>query len=1341
MKAFKLKYSFPLLFLSLLFSTTLQLNAVSVGVIGFSQRPINSLNSVTINGAILQIGNQLICRNGNNSDGSNGADGNTCLAPTLGTPNNSWRQYRFQADTSPSAPFNSMAKLVMLPGDEVVSARLYWSARANDSTDASSNAAGQIQIKGPLATAYTTLTALPGDHGNDGIDYGASVDVTAYVTNNMSGNYHVGGIVSQSGTSGIYASWQLLIVVKNSARSLKNIAIYDGFDSIYDTAITTTATNFITPTGTKPFNANLFVYSGETDDSYGDSTEIQDGTGAWNFLIDGQNDPNDVMNASVSSPDYPGGYRSNDTTMANPNFQNVLGVDIDKLVINDKLDSSKQILSNSQTSTQIKLSSFKGSYSSADRYSLNMFAFETEVFVPEFCYDYAYKQQGKYFTEKNAGNADPRLVGDVVTNESVEVTIYLKSLVDSSITISDMMIHVSDINNTQAKLLGNSVRLATKGSLYPTIPPYSTNTIGEEDFINNIDKGILGENEYFYVYYSLDPQTTDLDMPITVDASYNLNLQSVSVPYTLRLSKEIPLCDDGAYDYSPVTGVFNVVHNNYYNNATQFYNLPTQVTSRAGDFKVITTDAEDNDLLQPKSTIVAVELIDAAAFQTTDASCRELDSAISERVWVTFDENNSQTMFDRASLEASLGLNNLISSAPEFYAQARENTAFRVSYNAIPDTNDSLINHTLLPNGEYLINNFTELVQTIGDCKRPVLYPLGSSENVGTATMVAQACGQASSNNSITKAQYQSCMECLYGYNVRFVCSRDNFAIRPEAFLIKINDQDQANLSNKIRVANTDNISGTTSVDSPTAETELAAGYQYNLEINATNHLTNAASVGYTKVFEVDSTTDLLEYEWSPTSTLTGCNDMNDTPIDFRIVDGSVLNLNSSLNQVGKYVLQMKDETWTTVDNNPTAMSHHIAPYFLSPNSLDCVQNTSDTASETAVTSNASPLNGCYISSNHDGSSPNPLQYRDYPVEFHPYIFDITGIRATVGLAHQDVNASSYIYMSDMSKDENMSYHLNGIIRAAGENNSSLSNFVNNCYAKPLDINLNIASMNLPVAYQYRFHSLDSNKVDISTHNGNLVGGTIINVVTADFPKDKNGSADTIVNLNYNRTNNVEINPEAITFNKYNLNCTNTANCTFNADLSTRDSNGSKDLNSSIAVKHYYGRTHSPRSRFVTNPGNAFIYYEIYCNGTTLNGSKCDKGLLPNSYISKITDDPRWFRNEEHNITSHGDIGIITQKGSSSDVSAGTLNNNTVGRTVAPLTYTPGSKGYPYKATMLNAAPSFLIYGKYDATNTQTQNDFEVEFVNPNGNWAGENNGANTTGDTASSKTNRRSMW
>ena len=131
--------------------------------------------------------------------------------------------------------------------------------------------------------------------------------------------------------------------------------------------------------------------------------------------------------------------------------------------------------------------------------------------------------------------------------------------------------------------------------------------------------------------------------------------------------------------------------------------------------------------------------------------------------------------------------------------------------------------------------------------------------------------------------------------------------------------------------------------------------------------------------------------------------------------------------------------------------------------------------------------------------------------------------------------------MADMSvsSDENMYYHLNGIIKAVGENNETLSNFVDNCYARPLNIDLNKSTVNLPVAYQYRFKTLDENGAVIRTDNADLNNtGNFISVTAADFTKALNGSADTTLNLNYNRTVDNPQNPEEITFFNYDVDCT-----------------------------------------------------------------------------------------------------------------------------------------------------------------------------------------------------------
>ena len=1145
MKTFKKAFYFPLLFLLFLFNLSTLANAANIA---FANVPIEGGDSITVNGAILQIGNQLLCKNT--------ADFATCQDPgtTGDTQNNHHLQHRARIDTS-VAHSNTMAKLVMQAGDEIVLARLYWSARAVNSTDAESAAARDIRIKGPASTTYTLVTSPVAKHGSDSYDYGASADVTDYIKTNGAGDYYVGDILTDSGGYGIYASWQLVVVVKNAARTLKNIAIYDGFDSIYWDTITVDATGFITPRGSDLFNANLFIYAGETDDGYGDNTEIYSDVQGWVSLIDGQNDANDVMNASVSSPDYTNGYRDQDPAMANPNFRNVLGVDIDKLVINDENDLTKQTLSNSQTSTQIRLTS------TGDLYSLNMFAFETEVYVPEFCYDYAYKQQGKYFTELNDGSNAPKIEGDVLTNVDVNVTVFIRNLVDSDIEVTDMYVDIVDINTTQATYVRNSTHWAMVPRIIPEPIPDS-DLVVDDSFIKDIDIGTISSNDYFYLYYTLNPLEPHLDMPLNVEANYNLEIDGMVIPYKLILGPDIKLCSTTNFSYEPVEGQFNLVHEDYYNSSTTYYNLPTQVTSREGNFKVISMDPNNLNSLQalPNRVKVSVELIDISAFHDTFTACKELESAISPRIWVEFN-GTSSTPFNQAALIAASNKANALEAAGgepsklpnswDFYKNANENTAFRISYNEVGETGFVLdYNESTTTSGFYVINNFVEAIQVIGECSHPVFYFDKNNNFKKDVTQVATACGN--NGNSIPESHLEACLECIYGYNTALVCSRDNFSIRPEALLIKMDDQNQTGFTSYKRLDD-DGLGIISGVTTPTARTlELASGYKYHVEVNATNHRGNEASPGYTKTYGIIND-DRAQFVWNdPLPLLTGCNDDSNKTLDIRFLEGYT-ETNTSVHQVGEYYFNKTDVEWTTVDNNPAFMGHHTGANFLNSSIPDCILGSTDTEAVGTVAGSAMPLNGCTISSNHD-SSGTTLKYRDYYIEFHPYDFNLT-IVPTVGLNYTAINDNntSYIYMADMSfnngQDENMSYHLNGNIIAQDYNGTQLSNFVDNCYAKPLDISISKTDTTLndtdgnPIVYQYRFHDINATgsvitALDIDGNDTTPLLPVQIQVIDDYFTKDLNGLMNTRLNLNYNREINTTANPTTIAFSKYDVNCT-----------------------------------------------------------------------------------------------------------------------------------------------------------------------------------------------------------
>ena len=931
---------------------------------------------------------------------------------------------------------------------------------------------------------------------------------------------------------------------------------------------------------------------------------------------------------------------------------------------------------------------------------------------PEFCYGYTYKQNGIDFTEDNNGTEDPRLVNNGSnTLDDIDMTIYIQNL--STLTMRNLSSEIVNINTSEVAYASASKTFA--------------------------EDGPINQYEYFYIKYLLTPQKTDFNTSIELELTL-LDLNG----YQMTLNSQyLPLCtyagSSSAYNSQP--RIFNVIHNDYYANDNladgqndSYYNIPTQVVKREGNFSIISLDgniSDGIDILTPVSTGVAVDLIQADYYNDSEASCQDENSAISKRVWLTFDNNISIRPFNKQTLMNAIaqGTTDLATSS-EFYEKAGKNVAFRVSYNVTVDGADLIDTAPGAHNPSLIqILNFTELVQDIKYCRQPVTMSNGS-----VTELVPVAC-RNTGTKGITQQEFKICMECIYGLNTKYACSRDNFAIRPEAFLMKIDDQNQTTGASQVALG--------TSTATPIVH-NMAADYRYNIEINATNHINTSASLGYTAG-------NTYEYLWEPRAghIVTGCNDDTNKSIPASFVDGFI-DTNTTLAQVGEYRLHVTDTTWTTVDFDPIYMNgHHIGAYFLSSTITDCIVNSSVTQLVNSSSGSATPLIGCDINSTHTNTETGTV-YNDYNVTFHPFKFDLYTLglemNASVGLTPNPITPTSYVYMADMSKDQNMSYHLSGYIRASGYYDSNLSNFVGECYAKPIDINITKAiDINNTLAYQYRFNTLNVNDINISTTSGDLnntTGPVQIYLSEGNFT-DLNGSINSNLNLNFFREVNSSKNPRVVNFGTYRVDCKNAdVNCTFNADLiPNKTTNGTLTLDHNIT--HNYGRTHAQRHRFVGPTGSAFIYYEAFCNGTDTNGISCNKVLLPNGVDSNSTNDPRWFKNTSHVQASYGIAGNINQKGFAIgaghiDTSpSGTLDETTTGRSIAALTYDV-SQGYPYIKTMENNASNWLIYNKYDANDTK--NEFVVEFVN-DGNWTGENETSVTTKNRSSIITNRRSMW
>ncbi len=1261
----------------------------------------NPATTRNIRGDAAVLGNTILCVH--NSNGK-------CYNYT-GSRTNQELDLKYIDTDSDSSTYNSSQAKLDMPSDAVVKwAALYTQGNLHRYTEA--NAKKKLEEAVFLTfpsmsklSIYPNVTNIyPYGNFRYGSNYGYTYATYSQIpqligkkASDINGWVTAANIKATTGSfngQGNFGAWTLVVVYKSKSDTFKNVSVFDGYKMVYSgngyKEVSIPISGFVTPQkGAVVSRLSIFTAEGDKNIE-GDKLYI-DGVGI------------NTKNAF---------YSGLNNVTANPSYTNNQGIDIQNHDIGiDGDNSHKQIIGINRTSTTMKFTS------SGDLYFPSVAVFSTELRQAKLCYDYTYGQNNNFITAANI--TTPTIDGVFLQSSPIDVKLYFTNLEDSDAVVENLTLNIDPIDISKAKYRAGSTYVARVNQSRTAVSDGSLSIGTNGEYLNNIYLGDLGRLEYFYAYYSLDPQKSTInDMLINASVDYDLiitlNGVTTKLDHISTSITEMNPCQTTA-SYEPIPGLFNIVHDGQTKLANPYfyYNIPTQVVKRAGNFHVQSMDPDDlNKSEAGRLTAVAVEMMDIAGFHYASATCTDSNATVlsKKRVWAIFDNNTSSiTPLDKTKITDA-----------EFFHNAVKNAAFRLSYNAA-DGNGSIIKLTKLTSGKYKLTNFPS-------------YGGQSCSAEFTAThsgaTVNQWCGSngdGSDGTGMTSNALASCMECIYGFDTKMMCSRDNFSIRPEAFLIKINDLNQTN-SNRFRLA--DQVSG---VSSPVyEELDLAADYNYSIEINATNHLNNEASAKYTKSFTTTAnTTDAITYKWDPRgTTVTGCNDTADKQYAFNFVNGEV-DANISLAQVGKYKLQILDTTWTAVDHDAAYTTHHIPPYFTT--SSDCLVNDSSTQPTTS-----SSLNGCNITSQHtntdakdNAGSTITLKYNDYDVAIHPYKFDLNSITPSHGFNNTALGANSFIYMADMSQDQNMSFHLGGNIIARGYNNAQLSNFVTKCYAQPLNLDLN-GTDNTPanvLTYQYRLNNE-------AVHDINLSDAVVLQ--DGNFTTANSGSATTTLNFNFSREANTSVNPKSLTFSNYTVECSTSSNCSFYANTdgtaaNTKTTQGQVTINNTLL--HYYGRSHVTRQRFVTpagtstSPGKAFIYYEVYCSGAT-----CDKTLLQDGVNSQISDDPRWFINTQH-TSAFGSANATTQKGASV-VTGTTATGNHPDFT--NLVY-GGGKGYPYKTTMQNSPSNWLIYNKYDA-NANT-NEFQAEFLNGNPNWSGAHETDTTSVDGGTSITNRRLMW
>ncbi len=1222
-------------------------------------RPFTQTVSFNMRGDMKMIGNSVM------------RDAATHACAATGVKNNSINTEFWDVDVASGTTTydNSTTANLTLPtgskATNILWAGLYWQGYLFNNTDSIKEAAKKIQFKTPTAS-YTEYNSQSNKFnwvylkenstGKDRFYYQGVADVTAAVKAGLGGTYGVANLVTDIGQNdgGQYGAWSLVVIYSDTSASFKNLTVYDGYIGVSGVAAdlgwngvyngtSMTLSGFLTPKS-GAVNSFFSIFGGEGDvGSTGDFVSLSNSTSTIK-LTNAENPVDDIFNSTIS-------LNGAKVTTMNPSCvsDNYIGIDLDTF---DVGSTGQNIIKNNQTSTTVTLGS------AGEAYFPGVFAFSTELYVPKFCYDYGYQQNGLPFTEENTGTVMPYITGVLPNTSDINVSIYIRNQENSDVQANNIMLDILDINSSEAIYKRNSV-----GVTYPTqyTPTYKTDaawplSVSDTD-IHNIPLGNMGGREYAYAYYALTPQNIgNIHIPINGTFSYNLVVPlpggtSYTLPYNSTIGGGgLPMCSADNFSYTPEWGIFSVVDAGLYDSSSatkRYYDLTTQVAKRPGNFRVASFDPASLDTPKAVTTIVAVEMIDASQFHDVDAACREPSSAITPRVWMGFENNVSQINFNAATIQNAInngmvsdvitGQPSPITLATDFFKTATPNAAFRVTFNTLADQNDSLI-HIQQTSSGIRIDNFSNIHQVYPHCKQFVINP----NNNDTTNITSVACSD--NGNHSTYKDVAICMECLYGARTQVLCSRDNFAIRPESYTVTLRDVNQTNHAVTQLFA-----PGHTGVATPNTErVNVASGYSYRYDINATNHIDNTATPGYTRYFGTGGEDYNITLVWEPVSPKTGCNDTDSKPQSFNMIDG-IVSSDGNLSQVGEYRFNIIDKTWTAVDWDSTKQTHQTGTHFLS--GAECTPNSSDVPMQANVVgltgTTLNNLVGCDISSTHDNIE-NSLKYRDYLLTFHPYKFDMSTIEFGIGTLPSTITSggNGFAYMSDISRDDsmNMSLRATGSIKASGYNNIVNTNFVSNCYAKDLNLSM-ISDNNLThpqkAKYQVRFMDYnssdtnstnliyDSNALDIDTSKLTMKLTTIAN---GNFVKSTAGSLYTVNRLNYDRNVTVPLTPIKAQLSELDVKCILSSECTMQADLSALHKTvGTRAMD--FNVTYAYGRI-IPRDVRVfgtTIDAIASAWYEVF-----------NAPILGVTALPPSRNTPQWFTNIVHNDLIYGD-GNVTQ--------------------------------------------------------------------------------------------------
>jgi hypothetical protein len=1273
---------------------------------------------------------------------------NTCTSSNLYNDNNYMSQY-LDVDGNTgigSRTWNSSSSNIILPDRQsgVIWAGLFWQgglhhdrsyAQRIGSLNNSGNIVydyvtsdGNINLENSDANKvlfkyeddanYTPIKAYTMYYdkafGSRGGYYAAYADVTSFVkSKNLDGATHTFTLANLSATegqqtgTGNFAGWSLVVIYNENAFDLnsaaRNISIYNGYTTIYSGSGTRNVhiSGFKLPTS-GPVRSQFAAFAGEGEQIYGkgsneyDQMFISDQSDLSNPQdMPGAIDPSNIFDAILSGVSRNSGL-NNDIANAN-------GIDIENYDVSD-------IMTTYRDANTLINDVYIGLYSNSDYVTPSMMAFSAELYKPKICYDYTV-QNGTFDITEAERNVSSSSTSDLSINIALQNLEGDFDLINSSLAVT---FSPTGPTFTKALYAPNNVN-----TLIPAIHTTASTTAFPQIAIGeniSVAGGTLKRNQLYFsefTYTLTDAYTGSFD----IDFNTTIDFGSGAVPTLLSTkSGTIARCPQSNY-YNPAKGSFNVERTGSAGVPASKYPLFTQIVGKDFDIDVVSYGGPDYTSEAPiQNYVVDLELISASTFSDDNATfiCSNPNPNIIQNLTPTIDH-----LFVSFPQSGGVGTSRVSLASSTFQTNtALRNAVFRMWY--IVDTNGSLVPHNCTSESDNAC--FEDVYDTYLRADDTILWQKADGT---TASGFCQSC--TSYSNNVTGDS--GCYSCLRDFFSKAVCSRDNFAIRPETFRLNIKDTNNTKSSTSVQIsANNDfptNVTGTNYA-------LLAAEYGYMLEGNGTVYNTNTALRNAAALdYNTDINATLL---YTPTAGMT-CTDTSNQILANQITfSNGQINANLDINHTnaGIYNLHLEDVSWTEVDQNNALFGTN-----------DCILNSGITSASTTGQS------GCNTVSDLQTFNASTSNH-DLGITFLPYSFRVSTILPILP------NASNILYSNNLNTNNilqlPMSVNLIGNLTAVGKTGGVLSNFTTGCVATAVqfDINRTFARNGVNVS-EGNITSIDLNAIIpvnnniffqrvYQTSNGtnfyaaeNNSTTTLFTIPASEFSNNLNGSAqvNTYYNLNHLVTQVMEPIQMTLLTKEVNGSAASTS-ADLGTHIPTTEGNGTIGITETI----FYGRVATsqvgpflvPRSNITTSVP---LYAEVYCN------ANCPTfGLSQQS----LRDPGIWWVNTNHNSANNdGSMTTITDPGANSPLAIApnntvAFNVNTGSRTNIAVTINANALR-PYQVILNIGLPNWL---NYNPTNSLRP---AINFLGGGG-WAGKGNTGNVVNTNPYyDSNNKRTEW